>query len=240
MTTGAGRVFVLEVMGRNAGWLAAACALAAQDEAAAPQLIVLPERAFDEAAFLARVREVVARVGACSVVVAEGVRGADGLPLRASTFKGYTQLGGAGQLIAERVHTCLGFKVHCAVADYLQRCAGHLASGTDCAQAYAVGEAAVVLALAADGGGVINIERLADSPYRWRTGRVDFADVANFERQLPAEFIRADGFGVTDAFRAWCQPLIEGEESPGYRDGLPDYFQLRLPPMPARLPPYPV
>ena len=154
MTTDGGRAFVLEVMGRNAGWLAAACALAADDESAAPHLILLPEVPFDEAVFLAKVREMVERVGACCIVVAEGLRGQDGSPLSLleRNAKGYVQLGGAGEVIAERVHACLGYKVHFAVADYLQRSARHIASATDATQAYAVGEAAVALALAGEIG----------------------------------------------------------------------------------------
>lgn len=239
MTTDGGRAFVLEVMGRNAGWLAAACALAADHPDAAPHLIVLPEVAFDEAAFLARVREVVSRQGACAVVVAEGARGPDGqvLALQARSQKGYVQLGGAGELIAQRIHAGLGYKVHYAVADYLQRSARHLASATDAAQAFAVGEAAVAHALAGRCGTVV-IQRLADQPYRWQTALVPFEQVANLERRLPAEFISADGFGVTEAFRSWCRPLISGEEWPPFVDGLPQYFRLNLLPVTSQLPAY--
>jgi len=239
MTTEPGRAFVLEVMGRNAGWLAAACALAAEDAHAAPHLILLPEVAFDEAALLARVRDVVARIGACVIVVAEGIRGADGqvLALQERNQKGYIQLGGAGEVVAERIHACLGYKVHYALADYLQRSARHLASKTDTAQALAVGKAAVRRAVAGQCG-VVGLARVADMPYRWRTQLSPFEAVANLERRLPAEFIAADGFGVTEAFRRWCRPLIAGEDWPAFRDGLPDYLHLRLPLLPARLPPH--
>lgn len=239
MTTGSGRAFVLEVMGRNAGWLAAACALAAEDGDAAPHLILLPEVAFDEAAFLARVKTVVERLGSCAIVVAEGVRGQDGqvLSMQERNQKGYIQLGGAGEVIAERIHACLGYKVHHALADYLQRSARHIASRTDTAQAFGVGKAAVRRAVAGSCG-VVGIERLSDEPYLWRTTLQAFEQVANLERQLPPEFIAPDGFGVTDAFRRWCRPLIAGEDWPPFRDGLPDYLRLQLPLVPARLAPY--
>ena len=237
MTTNAGRAFVLEVMGRNAGWLAAACALAAEDADAAPHIILMPEVVFDETRFLARVQAVVERVGACAVVVAEGIRGPDGqiLATQDRNQKGYVQLGGAGEVVAERIHACLGYKVHYALADYLQRSARHIASRTDTAQAFAVGKAAVRRAVAGQRG-VVGIERLTDETYRWRTNLLPFEQVANLERRLPAEFIAADGFGVTEAFRRWCRPLIAGEDWPLFKDGLPDYLRLQLPLLPPRLP----
>ena len=237
MTTNAGRAFVLEVMGRNAGWLAAACALAAEDADAAPHIILMPEVVFDETRFLARVQAVVERVGACAVVVAEGIRGPDGqiLSMLDRNQKGYVQLGGAGEVVAERIHACLGYKVHYALADYLQRSARHIASRTDTAQAFAVGKAAVRRAVAGQRG-VVGIERLTDEAYVWRTNLLPFEQVANLERRLPAEFIAADGFGVTEAFRRWCRPLIAGEDWPLFKDGLPDYLRLQLPLLPPRLP----
>ncbi|WP_300435723.1 6-phosphofructokinase [Zoogloea sp.] len=237
MTTNAGRAFVLEVMGRNAGWLAAACALAAEDADAAPHIILMPEVVFDETRFLARVQAVVERVGACAVVVAEGIRGPDGhiLAMQDRNQKGYVQLGGAGEVVAERIHACLGYKVHYALADYLQRSARHIASRTDTAQAFAVGKAAVRRAVAGQRG-VVGIERLTDEAYVWRTNLLPFEQVANLERRLPAEFIAADGFGVTEAFRCWCRPLIAGEDWPLFKDGLPDYLRLQLPLLPPRLP----
>ena len=239
MTTGGGRAFVLEVMGRNAGWLAAACALAAEEENAAPHVILLPEVRFDEAAFLARVRSVVESLGSCVIVVAEGIRGPDGqiLAMHDRSQKGYIQLGGAGEVVAERIHSCLGYKVHYALADYLQRSARHLASRTDTAQAFAVGKAAVRRAIAGQRG-VVGIDRLSDAPYRWRTNLQPFECVANLERTLPPAFIAADGFGVTEAFGRWCRPLIAGEDWPPFKNGLPDYLHLSLRLLPARLPAY--
>jgi len=149
--------------------------------------------------------------------------------------KGYVQLGGAGEVVAERIHACLGYKVHYALADYLQRSARHIASRTDTAQAFAVGKAAVRRAVAGQCG-VVGIERLTDDAYRWRTNLLPFEQVANLERSLPAEFIAADGFGVTEAFRRWCRPLIAGEDWPVFKDGLPDYLRLQLPLLQPLLP----
>ncbi|MDD3354585.1 6-phosphofructokinase [Zoogloea sp.] len=236
MTTRGGRAFVLEVMGRNAGWLAAACDLASEAGYCAPHLILMPEVVFDEAAFLERVRVITEAHGACVIVAAEGIKGPDGrvLSMQEQNAKGYVQLGGAGEVVAQRIHQALGYKVHYAVADYLQRAARHLASRTDAAQAFAVGKAAVRRAL---GGrrGVIGLKRISDVPYRWRTTQHSFESVANLERKLPPEFIAPDGFGVTEAFRVWCRPLIAGEDFPRFRDGLPDYLHLRLACVPRQL-----
>lgn len=239
MTTTGGRAFVLEVMGRNAGWLAAACALAADSPDCAPHLILLPEVPFEEAPFLARVRETVERLGSCAIVVAEGLRGPDGqiLSMQSQHPKGYVQLGGAGEAIADCIHSALGYKVHYAVADYLQRAARHLASKTDTAQAFAVGKAAVRRAVAGSDG-VIGIKRLSGRPYRWRTTQQAFERVANLERVLPPDFIAPDGLGVTEDFRNWCRPLIAGEDLPRFVDGLPDYLHLQLPLLERRLPDY--
>lgn len=236
MTTSGGRAFVLEVMGRNAGWLAGACALAAEGPGQAPHLILLPEVPFDEPAFMHRVQEVVERVGCCAIVVAEGLRGPDGRILAMQReSKGYIQLGGAGEVIADRIASSLGYKVHYAVADYLQRAARHIASKTDTAQAFAVGKAAVRRALAGSCG-VIGIKRISGRPYRWRTIQLPFEKVANHERKLPPDFIAKDGFGVSEDFRAWCRPLIAGEDPPRFVDGLPDYLHLDLPLETPRLP----
>ena len=159
------------------------------------------------------------------------------LSVQAQHPKGYVQLGGAGEAIADRIHSELGYKVHYAVADYLQRAARHLASRTDTNQAFAVGKAAVRRALAG-AGGVIGIKRLSGRPYRWRTIQMAFEKVANFERTLPPDFIAADGLGVTDDFRNWCRPLIAGEDLPPFVDGLPDYLHLQLPLQARLLPEY--
>ncbi|TBR15347.1 MAG: 6-phosphofructokinase [Rugosibacter sp.] len=224
------KVFVFEVMGRHAGWITAACALAARNEGEAPHLLLLPEVLFDEARFLARVKECVDRYGYCAIAVSEGLRGPEGeLMAGAGTTDafGHAQLGGIGPQIAQLVKDRLGYKFHWAVADYLQRAARHIASKTDVEQAYAVGKAAVDMALAGKNAVMPAIRRLADYPYRWDIVEAPLDQVANVEHKMPAEFITADGFGITEAARRYLAPLIAGEDTPPFRDGLPDYVSLQ-------------
>lgn len=223
------RVFVLEVMGRHAGWIAAAGALAADDRHDIPLVILFPELSFDPDRFLAAVKDKVETYGYCSVVVSEGVKYADGRFLAEAGTRdafGHAQLGGAAPVVANLVKDALGYKHHWAVADYLQRSARHIASKTDVEQAYALGKAAVELALEGHHSVMPTIERVADTPYQWRIGHADLENVANVEKKMPPEFISADGFGITPACRAYLQPLIEGEDYPPYHAGLPDYVTL--------------
>jgi 6-phosphofructokinase 1 len=225
------RVFVMEVMGRNAGWIAAAAGLAGHGRDAAPHLILFPERPFDEEDFLRRVDATVRRVGWCCVVASEGVRHADGRFLSESETRdafGHAQLGGAARCIADLVHRRLDLKVHWALPDYLQRSARHIASQTDLEQARAVGKAAVEYALAGRNGVMPVIRRLTDTPYRWDIVPAPLADIANREKKLPAKFLRADGHGITAAARRYLEPLIHGEAYPPYgRDGMPRYVALK-------------
>src|SRR5262245_41768626 len=232
------RVFVMEVMGRHAGWTTAACALAAQQEGDAPHVLLLPEVAFDEKRFLAKGEEALERNGHCIVAVSEGVRRPDGEFLAASSRQdafGHAQLGGVAPLITNLVGEKLGCKCHWAVPDYLQRSARHIASGTDVEQAYAVGRAAVEFAVAGRNAVMPAIRRLSDAPYRWGIVEAPLSEVANRERLLPAEFISADGFGVTEAARRYLEPLIVGEAFPPYKDGLPDYVKLQNAAAPKKL-----
>lgn len=234
------RVFVYEVMGRHAGWLAAAAGLAGQGEDEAPHLILFPERPFDEAAFLAKVDAVVKKVGYCVVVVSEGICHPDGRFVAQAGGKddfGHTRLGGVGPLLAQLCKDRLGLKVHWTVPDYLQRSARHLASKTDLEQALAVGKAAVELALAGKNGVLASIQRVSDSPYRWKIVPQPLAEIANHEKTVPAEFIRDDGFGISAAARRYLEPLIRGEAPPPYgKNGLPLYPRPRLPLLPKKLP----
>lgn len=235
-----GRVFVMEVMGRNAGWLAAATALAARGrEDAPPHIILLPEVPFEDEVFLARVRETVERLGYCTITVSEGIRRADGSLVMEQDHdtKGHVQLGGAGQCIARLIHARLGYKHHWAIPDYLQRAAGHLVSATDLAQARAVGSAAVEYAVHGRDAVMPAIARESDEPYRWRVEAVDVRAIANLERCVPAHYIRADGLHVTEAALRYLQPLVEGEVPRPWRGGLPDYPQPELPPVARKLPP---
>ena len=223
------RVFILEVMGRHAGWIAAAAALAQRHPADAPHLILLPEVPFDTEAFLAKTRAAVARDGYCVIVASEGARHADGRFLADMGGKdafGHVQLGGVAPMLAALVRERLGYKFHWAVADYLQRAARHIASATDVEQAYAVGRHAVELALAGHGGVMATLVREGDAPYRWSLGQMPLADAANVERKMPPDFIREDGFGITDAGRRYLAPLITGEAPPPFEEGLPRYATL--------------
>jgi 6-phosphofructokinase 1 len=237
------KVFVMEVMGRHAGWIAAAGALAADENHDIPLVILFPEVEFNEANFLASVDEKVKNYGYCCVVVSEGVKNSDGQFLAEAGGKdafGHAQLGGAAPVIANLIKQNLGYKYHWAVADYLQRAARHIASKNDVEQAYTVGKAAVEFALAGKNAVMPTIVRTSDAPYQWEIGSVDLKDVANVEKMMPSEFISEDGFGITSACRAYLQPLIAGEDYPPYKNGLPDYVVLKKQLVAKKLPEFSV
>lgn len=224
------KVFILEVMGRHAGWIAAAGGLAADSNNDIPVVILFPEIEFDEDRFIERVRTNVEGHGYCSVVVSEGVKNANGKFLAeagGSDAFGHAQLGGAAPVIAGIVKKMLGYKYHWAVADYLQRSARHIASKIDVEQAYAMGQAAVEFALSGENAVMPTIVRLSDKPYRWEIGKVALSEVANVEKMLPRDFITADGFGISEACRDYLLPLIEGEDYPPYKNGMPQYVTLK-------------
>lgn len=235
------KVFVYEVMGRHAGWLAAAGGLAGKAKRDAPHIILFPEVPFDEAHFLERVKATVADIGHCVVVVSEGLRRADGKFLAESEGSvdafGHSQLGGVGPLIAATVKDRLGLKVHWTVPDYLQRSARHIASETDLAHAQAVGKEAVQYALKGLNGVMPIIRRVSSRPYRWKVVPARLEDIANHEKKMPASFIRADGYGITPACRRYLQPLIQGEAPmPFDQHGLPKHARPKLPLVKRRLP----
>ena len=224
------KVFVLEVMGRHAGWMAAAGGLAGSRAGEAPHVILFPEIAFDRERFLAKVRSSVEKYGFCVVVVSEGVKGPDGRFLAEAGTRdafGHTQLGGVGPVVAQMCQQALGYKFHWAVADYLQRSARHIASKVDVEQAYAVGKAAVELALEGRNAVMPVIVRKSSKPYRWAIGEAPLGAVANQEKKVPRNFISADGFGITTACRNYLAPLIGGEDYPPYEKGLPSYVALK-------------
>jgi 6-phosphofructokinase len=224
------KVFVLEVMGRHAGWMAAAGGLAGDKAGDAPHVILFPEIVFDRERYLAKVKASVEKYGYCVVVVSEGVRDAQGKFLAEAGTKdafGHAQLGGVGPVVAQMPQEAFGYKFHWAVADYLQRSARHIASKVDVEQAYAVGKAAVELALKGKNAVMPVIVRKSAKPYRWSIGEAPLTAVANQEKKLPRNFITADGFGITAACRSYLQPLIRGEDYPPYRDGLPTYVTLK-------------
>ncbi len=232
------KVFVLEVMGRHAGWIAAAGALAAEQDGSLPIVILFPEVVFDRKKFIGRVAAMVKKFGYCSVVVSEGVKGPDGRFLSDQGLRdafGHAQLGGVAPVVASIVKEELNLKYHWSVADYLQRAARHIASKTDVDHAYAVGKAAVEMALRGHNAVMPSIVRKSDKPYRWSIGMADLRKVANVEKKMPANFISRDGYGITARCRQYLVPLIKGEAYPPYRNGLPQYVTLKNVAVPKKL-----
>jgi 6-phosphofructokinase 1 len=232
------KVFVLEVMGRHAGWIAAAGGLAGQKAGDAPHIILFPEIPFERDKFLAKVKRSVEKTGYCVIVVSEGVRDAAGRFLAQSGTKdafGHAQLGGVGPIVAQMTKEALGYKFHWAVADYLQRSARHIASKVDVEQAYAVGKAAVEFAIKGRNAVLPVIVRKSAKPYRWSIGEAPLSAIANVEKKVPRHFISADGFGITAACRIYLSPLIGGEDYPPYRNGVPAYVSLKCRAVPKKL-----
>ncbi len=232
------KVFILEVMGRHAGWITASAGLASQNPGDPPHILLFPEIPFAQDQFLAKVDETVKTAGYCIAVVSEGLRRPDGhfiSEVGTHDAFGHAQLGGVASILAGLVKQRLGYKYHFAVADYLQRAARHIASKTDVDQAYAVGQAAVRLALEGRTAVMPTIVRRSDDPYRWEIGMTPLESVANIERKLPREYITEDGFGITPACRRHLLPLIAGEDYPPFEDGLPRYARLKNVAVPKRL-----
>jgi len=216
-------------MGRHAGWIAGAAGLAAEQEGDAPHVIVFPEIAFDQAAFMTKVQISVDAHGYCAIVVSEGAHYEDGTFLAdqgAIDAFGHAQLGGVAPALANIIKEELGYKYHWAVSDYLQRAARHIASATDVEQAYAMGKAAVEFSLAGKNAVMPTIVRESNSPYKWHIGEANLGDVANVEKKMPRDFITEDGFGITEKAREYFTPLIQGEDYPPYKNGLPQYARL--------------
>src|SRR5690242_6469082 len=232
------KVFVLEVMGRHAGWITAAVGMAEDADTPIPLVLLFPEVTFDEAKFLETVEARKKAFGYCCVGVSEGLKNPDGaLMAEAGTRDafGHAQLGGVGPLIARIVKDKLKYKYHWAVADYLQRAARHLASRTDVEQSYAVGKAAVELAIKGRNAVMPAIKRLSDKPYRWKIEVAPLEAVANKEKMLPRDFISRDGYGITAKARAYLAPLMRGEDPPPFKDGLPQYVRLKNVSVPRKL-----
>lgn len=240
MSSSSTKVFVMEVMGRHAGWIAAASGLAADERGLGPDIILLPEIEFNQEAFTKRVDEVVEKKGFCSIVVSEGVRYPDGRFLADSGIKdafGHAQLGGVAPVVTNIIKQASGHKCHWAVCDYLQRAARHIGSKTDMLQAYALGQAAVEFALAGENAIMPTIVRTSSQPYEWEIGKAPLAEVANVEEKMPANYISDDGFFITDECREYLAPLIQGEDFPPFENGLPKYVRLQLNKVAKKLPP---
>ncbi|VAW91824.1 Pyrophosphate-dependent fructose 6-phosphate-1-kinase [hydrothermal vent metagenome] len=224
------KVFIVEVMGRHAGWIAAAGGLASTDDTPIPTIILFPEVEFNQEKFLARVNDLVKKHGYCSVVVSEGVHYPDGRFLAESGLKdafGHSQLGGAATVISGMIQSELGLKNHWAVADYLQRAARHIASKTDVDMAYAMGKAAVAYAVKGFNSVMPTVDRISNKPFKWKVGMADLSKVANVEKMMPDNFITKDGYGITKACRTYMEPLIKGEDYPPYKDGMPKYVRIK-------------
>ena len=232
------KVFILEVMGRHAGWIAAAGGLASTEESPLPIIILFPEVVFNRKKFTQKVHDKVKRYGYCSIVVSEGVKGSNGKFLSDQGLTdafGHAQLGGVAPVIANIIKEDLGLKYHWGVADYLQRAARHIASEVDVDQAYALGESAVKLALQGHNAVMPTIVRLSDSPYRWKISSTPLTKVANVEKKMPKKFISSDGFGITPSCVRYLQPLIKGEAYPPYKNGLPKYVVLKNKSVPKKV-----
>ncbi len=224
------KVFILEVMGRHAGWITAATGLASQKPGQGPHILLFPEVPWNEEAFLARVQEMVKQYGYCAIGASEGLQDKEGKFLSESGLKdafGHAQLGGVAPMLATLVQSKLKFKQHWAVADYLQRAARHIASKADLEQSYAVGKAAVELAVKGMNSVMPTIVRTSSRPYRWKIGVAKLSEVANVEKKMPRDFITEDGFHITAKCRTYLEPLIAGEAFPPFERGLPRYVRLR-------------
>ena len=230
------KVFVIEVMGRHAGWIAAAGGLI--EDQGIPVVILFPEVEFDQEAFIAKCKEKVEEYGFVTIVVSEGTHYADGTFLAEQGTRdsfGHAQLGGAAPVVANMVKDALGYKFHWAVADYLQRAARHLASESDVEQAYALGEAAVNMALEGHNSIMPTVVRKSSVPYQWEIGMAPLSEVANVEKMMPMDFITEDGFGITDGCKEYLYPLIQGEAYPPYENGMPKYVTLKNVPVERKL-----
>ena len=239
MSESSTKVFIMEVMGRHAGWIAAAAGLACEKEGDAPHIILFPEITFDKAAFLKKVSATVKKYGFCVIAVSEGVKDADGKFLADSGLRdafGHAQLGGVAPVVAQMVKNELGYKYHWAVCDYLQRAARHIASKVDVEQAYALGKAAVEFAMKGKNSVMPIIVRKSQKPYRWNIDSISLSKVANVEKKLPRNYITKDGFNITKQCRDYLEPLIKGEDYPPYnKHGLPDYVEMKGVLVPKRL-----
>lgn len=230
MAASSTKVFILEVMGRHAGWIAAASCLAQKKISDAPHIILVPEVIFDESKFLRKVKQVVETQGFCVIVASEGIKNSSGKFLSESGLKdafGHSQLGGVAPVLAQLVQSNLGYKYHWAVADYLQRSARHIASQVDVDQAYALGQAAVEIAISGHHGVMPVIRREQDMPYTWSIQHVPLSSVANQEHKLPSHFLTEDQMGISLEGKNYLLPLIQGEAYPPYHRGIPDYVQLK-------------
>ena len=238
MANSSTKVFLLEVMGRHAGWLAASAGVIRDDKSMPPHLILLPEVVFNEKRFLSEVKKTVSKYGYCVVVASEGIRDKSNRFIASSTSKdsfGHAHLGGVAPKLANIISNKLSYKVHWAVSDYLQRAARHIGSSVDVEQAYAIGYKALEYAKKGINGVMLTIRRKKTKTYKWEIKYTKLENVANVEKELPAKFIAKDGFGITSTCKNYIRNLIIGEDYPPYKNGVPTYARLSHPLVKKRL-----
>ena len=235
------KVFILEVMGRHAGWIALAAGLAGSSRNDPPHIILFPENTFMKDEFIEYVDRTVQKLGYCVIVASEGIKDEDGSYIsesgRTDAF-GHVQLGGVAPRLASLIDEELGLKYHYAVADYLQRSARHIASLVDLEQSYAVGKAAVEAAVDGHSDVMVAIKRVRDEPYEWSVSTMNLQQVANKEGKVPKSYMRKDGYGISARGRRYLAPLIQGEAHPNYLQGLPQYTRLKNESLKPKLPAY--
>ena len=232
MANSSTKVFILEVMGRHAGWLAASAGVIKESKSMPPHLILLPEVIFDENKFLKETKTIVKNYGYCVIVASEGIKNKKNQFIASSASKdsfGHAHLGGVAPKLANIISNKLSYKVHWAVADYLQRAARHLGSSVDVKQAYAIGFKALHYAKKGVDGVMLTIKKQKAKTYKWEIKYTKLQNVANFEKELPKSFIAKDGFGITSICKSYIKDLISGEDFPPYKNGVPDYAKLKLP-----------
>ncbi|MBH44686.1 MAG: 6-phosphofructokinase [Gammaproteobacteria bacterium] len=224
------KVFLLEVMGRHAGWLAASSGVLKSNKKDAPHIILFPEKTFVQESFLKKVKNTVNENGYCVIVASEGIKNSKNQFISDSGGKdsfGHAQLGGVAPILASLINKSLKYKVHWSVADYLQRAARHVASKIDVQQAYTLGMEAIKYAKIKKSGIMLTIDSKKSKKYSWSIGYTDLKNVANKEKRLPKKYISNDGYAITQSCRQYISNLINGEDYPKYKNGLPLYSKLR-------------
>ena len=236
------KVFILEVMGRHAGWLAASAGVIKEKAGDAPHLILFPEIQFNQSSFLKKVKETTIKYGYCVIVASEGIKDNKNKFLSDSGLKdsfGHAQLGGVAPVLSSIITNKLKYKVHWAVSDYLQRAARHIASTVDVDQAYALGLESIKVAKLDNNNIMLTIKSTKiKQKYKWSISSTNLNNVANVEKMLPKNFIKSNGFEITRSCKEYISNLIQGEDYPSYDNGIPQYAKLECKTIKKKLPAY--
>jgi 6-phosphofructokinase 1 len=236
------KVFILEVMGRHAGWLAASAGVIKEKTEDAPHLILLPEIKFNQNLFLKKVKEATIKYGYCVIVASEGIKDGKNKFLSNSGLKdsfGHAQLGGVAPVLSSIITEKLKYKVHWAVSDYLQRAARHIASKVDVNQAYALGLESIKVAKTDINNIMLTIKNNSTKQnYKWSISSTNLDNVANVEKMLPKSFIKSNNFEITNSCKQYILNLIQGEDYPTYQKGFPQYAKLKCKTIKKKLAPY--